>query len=59
MVGLHVLGKFFSEWIFSEILKHEVQGISGDVQRLKKSMLTYGKNMPKIKSTFCFMPRNN
>ena len=46
MAGLHVLGDFF--WVnFSEILKHEVQGISGRVQWLKKPMLAYGKNMPK------------
>ena len=32
---------------FSEILKLEVQDISGEVQWLKKPMLAYGKNMPK------------
>ena len=32
---------------FSEILKHEVQGISGVVQCLKKLMLAYSKNMLK------------
>ena len=35
-------------WVnFSEILKHEVQGISGKVQWLKKPMLAYGKDMSK------------
>ena len=48
MAGLHVLGTFFSGWVnFSEILKHEVQGISAEVQWLKKTMLAYGKNMHK------------
>ena len=32
---------------FSEILKHEVQGFSAEVQWLKKPMLVYGKNMPR------------
>ena len=47
MAGLHVLDKNFFWVNFSEILKHEVQGISGEVQRLKTPMLAYSKNMSK------------
>ena len=47
MAGLQVLGNLFFWVVFSEILKHEVQDISGKVQWLKKAMLAYGKTMPK------------
>ena len=41
---------------FSEILKLEVQDISGEGQWLKRPMLAYGKNMPKNNSVSVLCP---
>ena len=45
--------------IFSKIFKHQVQSICGQVYWLKKSMLAYGKHMPRNNQFSVFSPRKN
>ena len=59
MAGLGDWGNFVFWVTFSNIFKHQVQGICGQVHWLKKPMLDYGKNMPRNNQFSVFLSEKN